>query len=136
MKLNFKYTFWFIFVTIIVALFSEAYALEKDYQIPWCKSQNGLWEAPATTIRDQFTNKVEGYVDCITATHAIEVDFDKKWKEAKTQSEWYARNTGKRAGILLILTKNKNGTPNTGYKKLMDLINANGDPIDVWTVNQ
>ena len=109
------------------------HALEKDYQIPWCQKQSGIWKGKAITIRDSYTNKVEGYVDCLTSTHAIEVDFDYKWKEAKTQAEWYAMHTGKRAGILLIIT-HKNGVQNTGEKKLKDLIRHGGYPIDVWTV--
>jgi len=130
-----KHMLWIGAVFVLILMFKDAYSLEKDYQVPWCKAQNGLWEAPATTIRDQFTNKVEGYVDCLTAKHAIEVDFDHKWKEAKTQAEWYAHNTGKRAGILLIITY-KNGRQNSGYKKLMDLIYAGNLPIDVWTVEK
>lgn len=119
---------------LLLLLSFPAFALEKDYQIPWCEANGGTWESPAVTIRDQFTGKVEGYVDCLTATHAIEVDYDYKWKPAKTQAEWYAMNTGKRAGILLIITKNKNGTQNSGEKKLRDLINHLGSPIDIWTV--
>ena len=131
-----KRIFWIVFTLFIIVLFKNAYAAEKDYQIPWCKAQNGKWESPATTIRDQFTGKVEGFVDCLTATHAIEVDFDYKWQPAYTQAKWYARNTGKRAGILLIITYNVKGIQNTGHKKLMDLINGEGDPIDVWTVKK
>ena len=122
-------------IILFLLLSTNIQAAEKDYQIPWCKAQGGKWESPATTIRDQFTGKVEGFVDCITATHAVEVEFDYKWKESYTQAKWYARNTGKRAGILLIITY-KNGRQNTGYKKLTDLINGEGDPIDVWTVQQ
>jgi len=107
----------------------NAQALEKDYNIPWCESQNGLWGGSAITVRDQYTGKVEGYVDCLTATHAIETDFDTKWKESVAQALWYAHNTGKRAGILLIT---KPG--NSGEKKLRDLINGLGLPIDIWTV--
>lgn len=114
---------------ILAVLSLPAQALEKDYNIPWCKSQNGLWEGSAITIRDQYTGKVEGYVDCLTATHAIETDFDYKWKESVTQALWYANNTGKRAGILLII---KPGS--SGEKKLRDLVDSRGLPIDIWTV--
>lgn len=41
--------------------------------------------------------------DIVTRTHAIEVDFAKKWAEAIGQSLNYSLNTGKRAGIALIL---------------------------------
>jgi hypothetical protein len=41
--------------------------------------------------------------DILTATHAIEVDFAKKWAEAIGQSLNYAMHTGKRPGVALIL---------------------------------
>lgn len=131
-----KYGILIIFVFFIAALIENAQAAEKDYQIPWCEKQKGLWKGYQVTIRDRYTDKVEGFVDCLTATHAIEVDFDYKWKEAPTQARWYAMNTGKRAGILLIITYNKNGVQNSGYKKLMELIYNNNLPIDVWTVQK
>jgi len=132
-----KHILIILIVGLLIGLFhNRAYAAEKDYQIPWCKSQNGKWESPAVTIRDQFTGKVEGFVDCITATHAIEVDFDYKWKEAFTQALWYSINTGKKAGILLIITRNSKGVQHTGEKKLIDLINSLDAPIYVWTVEK
>jgi len=131
-----KYIIWITFTFFIITLFANAYAAEKDYQIPWCEAQGGIWKGYQVTIRDRYTDKVEGFVDCLTAEHAIEVDFDYKWKEAPTQARWYAMNTGKRAGILLIITYNKNGVQNSGYKKLTDYINHYGLPIDVWTVEK
>ncbi|QXD24577.1 hypothetical protein F7C95_01340 [Opitutia bacterium ISCC 51] len=41
--------------------------------------------------------------DIVTATHAIEVDFADKWAEAIGQSLNYAMQTGKKAGIVLVL---------------------------------
>ena len=120
-------------ITILILVLNlipfGVFALELDYQIPWCEAQNGIWQGVNITVRDPFTNRVEGYVDCITKTHAVEVDFDTKWKEAPTQAMWYAMNTGKRAGILLIVSPN-----GTGEKKLRDYIRHYGLPIDVWTV--
>jgi len=136
MKLKLIHIILIVFTGLIIGLFNNAYSAEKDYQIPWCKAQNGKWESPATTIRDQFTGKVEGFVDCITATHAIEVDFDYNWQEAFTQALWYSINTGKQAGILLIITYNAKGIQNTGEKKLVDLIRSLDAPIYVWTVKK
>ena len=39
----------------------------------------------------------------LTDTHAIEVDFADKWAEAIGQSLNYAMQTGKKAGIVLVL---------------------------------
>ena len=41
--------------------------------------------------------------DCVTETHAIEFDSGSKWAETVGQSAYYALQTGKRAGIVLIL---------------------------------
>ena len=41
--------------------------------------------------------------DILTATHAIEVDFAKKWAEAIGQSLHYALHTGKRPAVALIV---------------------------------
>lgn len=40
--------------------------------------------------------------DCVSETHAIEVDFAHKWAEAVGQSLNYAAETGKRPGIILV----------------------------------
>lgn len=117
------------FILLLFLLPFAVNALEKDYQIPWCKSMNGIYEGEALTVRDPYTKKVEGYHDCITKTHAIEVDFESNWKEAPTQAMWYAMNSGKRAGVLLIISPK-----GTGLKKLKDYINHYGIPVDVWTV--
>ena len=72
-----------------------------------------------------------GRVDCETKEHAIEGDFAPKWKEASSQSLRYARVTGKKAGILLIL---KNKKDNGYIKKLCDRIVDQQDPIDVFAI--
>jgi hypothetical protein len=46
-----------------------------------------------------------GRVDCINHAYAIEVDFSGKWHQAIGQALYYAAETGKRAGIILICRK-------------------------------
>ena len=41
--------------------------------------------------------------DCLTDTHAIEFDFGSKWAEAIGQSAYYALQTGRKAGVVLVL---------------------------------
>jgi hypothetical protein len=63
--------------------------------------------------QEKFAREISGQVevvmkdgtrcDILTATHAIEVDFAKKWAEAIGQSLNYAMQTGKRPGVALIL---------------------------------
>ncbi len=59
--------------------------------------------------QEKFAREISGRVevvmkdgtrcDILTATHAIEVDFAKKWAEAIGQSLNYAMHTGKRPGV-------------------------------------
>ena len=44
--------------------------------------------------------------DILTDTHAIEVDFADKWAEASGENLNYAMQTGKKAGIVLVLKDN------------------------------
>jgi len=63
--------------------------------------------------QEKFAREIGGQVevvmkdgtrcDILTATHAIEVDFAKKWAEAIGQSLNYAIHTGKRPGVALIV---------------------------------
>ena len=61
-------------------------------------------------------------VDCITKTHAIEMDFARKWPEAGLASHSISHShlTGLEAGIVLIL-RSHNDTPHLtltqGYRK-------------------
>jgi hypothetical protein len=70
-------------------------------------------------------------VDCETETHSIEFDWSKKWYEAVTQSLFYAMQTGKRAGVVLIIKKPKH------YKhwiRLNSLIEYYKLPITTWII--
>ena len=52
--------------------------------------------------------------DILTTTHAIEVDFAKKWAEAIGQSLNYAMHTGKRPAVALIIHSQFSVTECTG----------------------
>jgi hypothetical protein len=94
------------------------FAAERDYQLPWCASQGGK---PVSLPDGTFA-------DCVTATHAIEVDFAPKWAEAIGQSLHYARVTQKRPGVLLIVGATE------AHLRLRATISGACLPIDVWTV--
>ena len=96
---------------------------EQWYQTLWCDEQNGRAEV-------LMADKTR--CDCITATHAIEVDFAQKWVEAIGQSLHYARLTGKEAGVLLIL---KDSSETKYASRLRDNINYFDLPIRVWTID-
>lgn len=89
--------------------------------------------------QDTFCLGVQEYVlsdrtrvDCLTETHAIEYDFGKKWNEAIGQSLSYSLETGKRAGIVLILKRKKD------YRywiRLNSVIDYYQLPIDTWKIH-
>ncbi len=69
---------------------------EKYYQEKWCADKSGRVEV---VLPDRTR------CDCPTRTHAIEFDFGNNWAEAIGQSLYYSIQTGKKAGIALILEK-------------------------------
>ncbi|MBE7415482.1 MAG: hypothetical protein HS130_09775 [Deltaproteobacteria bacterium] len=94
---------------------------EKEYQAFWCEKAGG---------RMEFVLPDRARVDCLTAEHAIEVDFAPKWAEAIGQSLYYAAMTGKKPGILLIMRDEKDGR----YLERLLMASA-GLGITVWTAS-
>ncbi|SHO53499.1 hypothetical protein [Desulfopila aestuarii] len=71
--------------------------------------------------------------DCLTNNNAVEFDFGPNWAEAIGQSLYYSIQTGKRAGIALILEKPSD------YKywiRLNTVIEQNALKIDTWMIKQ
>lgn len=93
---------------------------EKHYQDAWCAEHGGQTEV---VLKDGTR------ADCVTATHAIEFDFGKKVAEAIGQSLWYSIQTGKRAGIVLILKKQSDRKYLARLNKTIEHLSL---PIDVW----
>lgn len=96
---------------------------EKYYQEIWCSENGG-------TVEEVLSDGTRA--DCSTDTHVIEFDFGKKWAESLGQSLHYSQQTGKRAGIVLILGKNG--------RKYMEALKSTIErfslPVDVWAVNE
>lgn len=115
------------FLIIILAIFSTvpSYSahiyLEKEYQNQWCRVNNGQTEV----ILNDKTR-----IDCLTQTHAIEFDFASKWAESIGQSLYYALETSKQPGVVLILE-----SPQKDLKYLERLNEvAKKYNIKVWTM--
>ncbi|HXF44874.1 MAG TPA: hypothetical protein VNK91_02030 [Burkholderiaceae bacterium] len=106
---------------VLATVAASSVAAEADYTKMWCAAQNGRVEV---MLEDRTR------ADCITATHAVEVDFAPKWAEAIGQALHYARLTGKRAGILLIVGADEAHL----LARLRATIAGACLPIDVWTV--
>ena len=95
---------------------------EKWYQERWCREQGGQIEVVLPDVTR---------CDCVTDTHAIEFDFGNKWAEAIGQSSYYSIQTGKKAGIVLILeTINERKF----WIRLNTTIEHFNLPIDIWSI--
>ncbi len=68
---------------------------ESYYVNQWCTSDFGRKEA----ILWDMTR-----VDCLAKDYAVEFDFAKKWAESIGQALYYAKMTGKKPAVTLILT--------------------------------
>jgi hypothetical protein len=84
------------FLLFLFAIPTQAKHLhpERYYQEKWCSEMGGAVEV-------RMDDKTR--VDCITNTHAVEVDFAPKWAEAIGQALYYGAKTGMQPGILLIM---------------------------------
>jgi len=84
---------------------------------------------------DREVSVPNGRADLVTETHAIEVEFAEKWKNSLGQSLWYAFQTNKKAGIIIIMESNDD---NKYVIMLQSLIEHNelSDKIDLWVFPQ
>ena len=94
MKKNIHISKILLFIFLISFGFLEA--AEKDINNEWCIANGGITE---------YRTKDGTYVDCLTDTYAIEVEYDYNWKESIGQSLHYAETTGKQPAILFIKRK-------------------------------
>ena len=93
---------------------------EKFYQTQWCQAHYGETEV---VLPDKTR------CDCLTRDNAVEFDFGNKWAESIGQALYYSIQTGKRAGVVLILEKPSD------YKysiRLNTIVDHYGLPIDTW----
>ena len=81
------------------ALYEEQVMLPKMkeayYVTQWCRDDFG---------KQEFLLWDNTRVDCLTKDYAIEFDFAHKWAESIGQSLYYAKMTGKKPAVALILT--------------------------------
>lgn len=109
---------------VVLALVAPACAkhLHKEawYQKSWCAEAGGQTEV-------KFEDGTR--CDCLTADHAIEFDFGSKWAESIGQALYYSLQTGKRAGIVLILETQDDYRY---WLRLNSTIMHHNLPIDTW----
>ena len=88
---------------------------EKDYVNTYCSGQ----------IEYMLPDKTR--IDCLTEEYAIEFDFAKKWAESIGQSLYYAKKTGKKPAVAIILKKESD-------KKYVEHIKDIGLDITVFEI--
>ena len=94
---------------------------EKYYQSIWCDQRGGRTEY----VLDDATR-----VDCLLPEYAVEVDWGEKWAEGVGQAQYYARETRRKPGLLLIIGK--------GEERFIERAKRSGEYSDlkVWTVRK
>lgn len=111
----------FLLLTPLVS-FAKRKQKESSYQQVWCKQVVGKKE-------QRLSNGTR--IDCLTNSHAIEVDFADKWYEALGQALYYSTESNRKAGIALIIEYPHH---EKYYKRLMKTINYKGLKVDVWRI--
>ncbi len=107
-------------MALISGCFGNKQLHEKDYQRYWCDKHNGELE---------YRLSDGTRVDCLTSEYAVEVEYAHKWAEAIGQSLFYAKMTGKKPGIVLIMREKGD---ERFAKRLRTVAGQEG--IKVWTV--
>ncbi|WP_457749967.1 hypothetical protein [Sulfurimonas sp.] len=104
---------YLIVFMLFLCWIEEASALkryhERYYQTILCKNLHGVMEY-------RLSDRTR--VDCLSDNYAIEVDFAKKWAESIGQSLYYAKMTGKKPAVGLIMNRGKDSR----YLKRLELI--------------
>ena len=103
-----KILFIIIFLSVNLACGAHLYP-EKYYQNQWCSKWQGKQEV---RLIDNTR------IDCETKTYVVEFDFAPKWAESVGQSLHYARMTGKKPAIVLII---ENESDYKHYQRLIPL---------------
>lgn len=111
----------FIFLGFFSAFGSQRKG-ERYYQVKWCAANRGEME-----VRMSDGTRA----DCVTETHAVEMDFARKWAEGLGQALRYARLTGKRGAVALIW---KNQRDRAKIMNLIRDVRYYKLPIDVFLI--
>ena len=116
-----------LFLSILSTLSISSYAIENEsfYSEKFCNEMSG---------QSEYTLKDLSKVDCLTDTHAFEVDWADGMKvyEAIGQSLYYSSETGKLPGILLLIRK-KNSEKH--LRKVREVIKAFDLPIELLVLD-
>ena len=113
-----------LMLLLILSILSfSSYAIENEayYSEKFCNEMSG---------QSEYVLKDLSRVDCLTDTHAFEVDWAEGMKiyEAIGQSLYYSSETGKLPGILLLIRKENS---EKHIRKVREVIKAFDLPIEL-----
>jgi len=109
-----------VLLALILAGCAGSPLIERDYQRWWCDRNRGEME---------YRLPDGARVDCLTAAYAVEVEYAPKWAEAIGQALYYASKTGRKPGVVVIVSHQKD---ERFLKRLRTV--AREQNIRVWTV--
>jgi hypothetical protein len=90
------------------------------YKKKWCAEHQG-----ATEVKTSDGTRA----DCVTSTHVVEFQFAPKWAETIGRALYYGFETGKKAGIVLVIRDEKDLD---AWNRLNSIIEHFNLPIDAW----
>ncbi len=109
-----------LFALLLAPALVMARPVESWYQKVWCEGVGGEIEHRLPDGRR---------IDCLTKTHAIEIEFARKWPEAIGQSLAYSMMAQKEAGIVLLLN---NKQEILYWERLNSVVQHYNLPIRLW----
>jgi len=113
-----------LFISILVIpsmAIAERLHPKRWYQERWCAK---YFDQGDVSVSDQY--------DCVSDKYVIEFDYADMWYESIGESLHYALQTGRRAGIVLIMEKEGDLKY---WIKLKKTIKHYSLPIDVWNTS-
>lgn len=112
--------------TALLTLSTSSFARlhnEAYYQIKFCNELNG-------EIEHRFSDGTR--CDCITPSHAVEIEFPNKWYEGLGQALYYGIKANKKPGLGIVIEK----PGELKYlKRLRQTIDYYKLPIDIFEIN-
>jgi len=112
-----------LFAVILIPsmVLAERLHPKRWYQERWCAK---YFDQGEVSVSDQY--------DCLSQKYVIEFDYADKWYESIGESLHYAIQTGRKAGIVLIM---ENDSDMKYWIKLKKTIEHYHLPIDIWNTS-
>lgn len=100
----------------------------SDSELVWSK-----WLAENLGGTQGYHAPDGSFVDILTDTHAVEIDFVSKWEEARNQAKAYARITNRRPAVILLAGRKESHIESADIWRC--LFACDEDEIDTWILH-